>query len=107
MKTPRIFPLLLFFALAQPLEAVEPGEPIISRINRMPVRSSVIATIGYSRKLHALEVEFRNGAIYRYLEVPRVEYRALLAAPSIARYYDRHIRGKFRSVRVRPRPRHR
>ncbi len=105
MKAPWILPFFFLFLLATPIEGVEPGEPITSRIKREPVSSSAIVTIGYSRKLHALEIEFVNGAIYRYLDVPRAQYRALMAAHSKANYYDRHIRGRFRSIRVRSRAR--
>ena len=90
-------------AQADPAPAPEPVE-IVSRIKRTPVESSALATIGYSRRLHALEIEFRNGAIYRYFDVPPLVYHALLEAPSKARFYDHHIRHKFRSAHVR-RPR--
>ncbi len=78
-------------------------EPIVSHIPREQVGSSALAAIGYSKRLHALEIEFRNGAIYRYLDVPPEVYRALLAAPSKARYYDEHVRGQYRSLHVKPR----
>ena len=44
--------------------------PISSRIVRQPVHSHVLAAVGYSKRLHALEVEFISGAIYRYSNVP-------------------------------------
>lgn len=86
---------------------VEPSEPheaaaIISRIPRQPVHSTAIATVGYSRSLSALEIEFVNGATYRYLNVPRSTYRDLMAAKSKARFYHQNIRGKYRSLHVRP-----
>jgi hypothetical protein len=76
---------------------------IVSHIPRERVESSAIATVGYSKKLHALEIEFLNGAIYRYLEVPGSVYRDLLGAESKARFYDKNVRRKYRSMRVRPR----
>lgn len=78
------------------------AEPIVSRIKRQPVESTAVATVGYSRKLHALEIEFVNGAIYRYEEVPIVVYRDLLAAESKARYYDQNVRGQYHCLRVKP-----
>lgn len=85
---------------AQPNEAA-----IVSHIRREAVDSSAIATIGYSKQLRALEIEFVNGAIYRYLEVPSSLYRELRTANSKARFYDKNIRGRYRSVHVRPRKR--
>jgi KTSC domain len=77
--------------------------PAVSHILREQVRSSVIASIGYSKRRHILEIEFVNGAVYRYLAVASPVYRDLLAADSKARYYDTNIRRKYISVRVRPR----
>jgi hypothetical protein len=74
---------------------------IRSRIPRRQVESSAIAAIGYSKRLHALEIEFRNGAVYRYLDVSNATYRDLLAAPSKTRFYDENIRGHYRSVHVK------
>jgi hypothetical protein len=77
---------------------------IISHIKRDPVQSTALASVGYSKRLHALEIEFRNGAIYRYLNVEPAIYHALMIAPSKARYYDERIRRKYRSLHVKRRP---
>ena len=81
-----------------------PNAPgIVSRIERHPVESRALLAVGYSRRLRALEVEFKRGGTYRYLNVPRTVYEGLLSANSKAGYYNRHVRGKYRSVYVRPR----
>src|SRR5438477_11739982 len=76
---------------------------VTSHIPRESVDSKVIASIGYSKRRHILEIEFVNRAIYRYLEVAPSVYRELMAADSKARYYDANIKGSYPSVRVRPR----
>ena len=76
---------------------------VTSRIPRESVASKGIASIGYSKRLHILEIEFVNGAVYRYLEVAPSVYRDLMSADSKAGYYDRNIKGNYPSVRVRPR----
>jgi KTSC domain len=88
-----------------PAENVRSGarNPVISRIPRERVASNVIASVGYSRRRHILEIEFVKGAVYRYLEVSPSVYRELTAAESKARYYDTNIRGNYASIRVRPR----
>ena len=96
---------LLFAAItlqADPAPAPEPVG-IVSRIKRVPVESTALATVGYSKRLRALEIEFRNGAVYRYLEVAPNVYDALLQARSKARFYDENIRRKYRSLHVRRR----
>src|SRR5579864_5613333 len=65
---------------------------VISHIPREHVASNAIASIGYSKRRHILEIEFANGAIYRYLEVPLSIYRDLMSAESKARYYDANIK---------------
>lgn len=75
---------------------------IISRISRHPVESKALASVGYSRRLRALEIEFKRGGTYRYLEVPRSVYLDLIAAESKAGFYNKSVRGKYRSVYVRP-----
>jgi hypothetical protein len=76
---------------------------IVSHISRQPVHSTAIAKIGYSKRRHILEIEFVNGAIYRYLDVAPSVYRDLMSAESKARFYDFNIRSHYRSVLVRPR----
>ena len=76
---------------------------IVSHIRRAPVQSSALAAVGYSKRLRALEIEFRNGAIYRYVDVAPDVYDALISARSKARFYDANIRHKYRSFHVRPR----
>jgi hypothetical protein len=82
----------------------EDDSSIVSRINRVPVESKALAAVGYSKRLRALEIEFRKGAIYRYLDVSPQVHTALMGAPSKARFYHENIRGKYRSLHVRPRP---
>ena len=45
---------------------------------------------------------FRDGLIYRYLEVTAATYRDLMTALSKTRYYNHHIRGRYYCVRVQP-----
>ena len=96
-----------FLVLATILSAA-PAKPteetrIVSRIKRVPIESKALAAVGYSKKLRALEIEFHNGAIYRYRDVAPQVHTALMQAPSKARFYHENIKGKYRSLRVRPR----
>lgn len=108
-----MFPIWLVLSLAMSAVAAsvaraEPSDsrnssPIISHIPRQPVDSTAIAKIGYSKRRHILEIEFVNGAVYRYLDVPPAVYRDLMSAESKARFYDSSIRRHYHSVLVRPR----
>ena len=96
----KLIALLLFLCLAQ----FTPADPaLVSRIRRELVISTAIRSIGYSKRRHILEIEFVNGAVYRYDQVTPTVHRELMAAESKARYYDAKIKGNYSSVRVRPR----
>ncbi len=98
-RTPVLLPLTF---LAAALALAEPGEIARSRIKRTPVTSSNVASVGYSRHLRALEIEFTRGAVYRFLEVPPSVYRGLIASDSKGHFIAENIRGKYRFIRVRP-----
>ena len=105
--------ILVVFCISIAVVAVASPEPsatpiqIISHIPRQPVESSAIAKVGYSKRRHILEIEFVNGAVYRYLDVPAMVYRALMAAESKARFYDSNIKRHYRSVVIQSRQKER
>ena len=47
---------------------------------------------GVQQCRHILEIELVNGAVYRYLGVQVIVYRALMSAESKARFYDSNIK---------------
>ena len=74
---------------------------IVTRISREQVASRAIAAVGYSKRLQILDIEFLNGAVYRYEGVPHSLYRGLIDADSKAHYFHEHIKGRFKSSRIR------
>ena len=100
-RNARLIVVAIALLTLDPIRAEEQGQ-ITSRITRQPVHSHALAAVGYSKRLHALEVEFVNCAIYRYSNVPPEIYRDLLGAPSKAQFYDANVRGHFPSVHVKP-----
>jgi len=88
-------------ALAEP--AGTDSNAIVSHIPRERGQSSGLASVGYSKRRHILEIEFNNGAVYRYVNVPPSMYRDLASAKSKTRYYVHNIRRNYPCVRVRPR----
>src|SRR5258708_35630759 len=101
--------ILSVFCISTAVLVVASAEPaptsnhITSRIPRQSVQSSAIAKVGYSKRRHILEIEFVNGAVYRYFDIPLSVYRDLMSAESKARFYDSNIRKHYRSVLVRQR----
>lgn len=61
-------------------------------MERTPVTSSNIRSIGYDRTAHTLEVEFHSGGVYQYQDVPEATYDELMASPSVGNYFHKNIR---------------
>jgi KTSC domain len=61
----------------------------------VPVNSTVLASLAYDASGSILQLEFCNGAIYRYSAVPAAVYHSLLAADSKGSYFNREIRTRF------------
>ena len=64
-------------------------------MNRQHVTSSNISSVGYDEADGTLEVEFHDGKIYQYSDVPPPVYRGLLDAPSKGSYFHAHIRTTY------------
>jgi hypothetical protein len=62
---------------------------------RQPVDSSNIASIGYDPAAQIVEVEFLNGGVYQYFNVPEHEHANLMAASSHGTYLNAHIKGTY------------
>lgn len=69
-------------------------------MKRSPVSSSSIASVGYSAAEFVLEIEFRNGRVYRYHQVPPAAYRLLMQAPSIGEFVNKVIKPRFEASQV-------
>lgn len=69
-------------------------------MNRIPVESSNISSIGFDEDSSTLEIEFHGGAVYQYFDVPFAVYEALLSSASKGQYYSQHVKGYYRFVKV-------
>jgi len=62
-------------------------------MQRQPVESSNIKSVGWDDKTKTLEIEFKGGGIYQYTGPPAEQrYKELLAAESKGKYFTAHIR---------------
>lgn len=62
-------------------------------MNRTPVESSNLVSVGHDPSVNILQVEFKGGAIYNYFQVPPSVFNDLMAAESC---------GKFLNAVVKP-----
>lgn len=59
------------------------------------VESSLLANVSYDDQRAILQLEFRDGAVYQYADVPLQNFQDLLRADSKGAYFNHHIRGNF------------
>lgn len=69
-------------------------------MERESVSSSNIASIGYDNESGTLEIEFLNGSLYQYFDIPENVYYELMGADSYGRYLARSIKGHYRYSKV-------
>ena len=67
----------------------------MAKIQRQPVNSSDIASIGYDEATETLEIEFKATGIYRYFSVPKNVWEELARTPSPGKLFLQHIKGKY------------
>lgn len=67
-----------------------------------PVSSSNLKAVGYDAETKTLQIEFLNGGLYEYYNIPENIYKGLMAASSHGSYFDQHIKkGGYRYRKLR------
>ena len=61
-------------------------------MNRIPVQSSNLVSVGYEPSNLTLEIEFHKGSIYQYFGVPQNIHEGLMSAGSKGSYFDKNIK---------------
>jgi len=69
-------------------------------VERTAVKSSNLASIGFDEDNNVLEVEFLNGSVYQYLDVPRWVYDDMMLAESSGKFFNTEIRPSYAFNRV-------
>ena len=70
-------------------------------MERQPVRSSMIASVGYDLEDETLEIEFvANGEVYQYFNVPYETYHDLMEAHSKGNYLKENIMEEYNYSKV-------
>lgn len=69
-------------------------------MDRTPVESSNIKSVGYDQDTETLEIEFVSGAIYEYPGVPPSVHDGLMSAGSHGRYFASEIKDRYDGRRI-------
>jgi hypothetical protein len=69
-------------------------------MERTPVTSTNVHSVGYDADSQTLEVEFNNGSVYHYTGVPVDEYEGLMNADSKGTYLNANIKKRYPYTRL-------
>jgi hypothetical protein len=69
-------------------------------LERLPVKSRILRSIGYDESTKILEIEFHTGLVYQYLGVPPKVYADLMRSSEIGKYFSEKVRPKFQTKQV-------
>lgn len=67
----------------------------MKEIDMKNLTSSQIKSVGYDIDLGDMYVEFHNGKVYKYVDVPEWTYNAFLRAESPGRFFHAEIKNHF------------
>ena len=71
-------------------------------MERTPVSSSNLRSVGYDPNEETLEIEFHSGGTYQYFNVPQHRCEGLMNASSKGSYFDAYIKKagyRYRKIR--------
>ena len=71
-------------------------------MQRTPVTSSNIVSIGHDPATNTLEVEFKGGGVYSYAGVDAAKHAALIAADSVGSHFHKHIKNDHSFSKAAP-----
>ena len=69
-------------------------------MNRVSVSSSNLASVGYDESSQTLEIEFLDGSVYQYYNVPIPIHEQLMQAPSKGGFLHQYIKNAYPYSRV-------
>ncbi|MGA3052050.1 MAG: KTSC domain-containing protein [Chitinispirillaceae bacterium] len=69
-------------------------------MDRLPVSSSNLASVGYDPSSMTLEIEFKDGSLYQYFDVPVAVYQGLMNADSKGTFFSQNLRNDYRYTRL-------
>lgn len=71
----------------------------IEAMEREPVTSSNVVSVGYDAATETLEIEFKNG-VYQYYNVPQPIYDQMMAADSVGKFVNAYVKPVYPYAKV-------
>jgi hypothetical protein len=69
-------------------------------MHKAPVQSKSIKSIGYDAQTSTLEIEFHNGNVYQYFDVPQAVHVEMMQAASLGQFFIGQIKGNYRYAKL-------
>ena len=69
-------------------------------LERQPVKSRILRSVGYDDSTKILEIEFHTGLVYQYSGVSPKVYKDLMHSGEIGKYFSEKVRPKFPAKQV-------
>jgi hypothetical protein len=69
-------------------------------VERQPVKSRILSSVGYDESTKILEIGFSNGLVYQFSGVPPKVYKDLMHSDEIGKYFSEKVRPKFHSRQI-------
>lgn len=66
----------------------------------LEVVSSNIKFMGYSKEMSQLRVQFTNGGLFQYKDVPEEAYKEMMKAESVGSHFSKHIRNDYECIKL-------
>ena len=69
-------------------------------MERQNVKSRILRSVGYNDSSKILEIEFQNGLVYQFLDVPPKVYADLIHSGEIGKFFTDKVRTRFRTKQI-------
>ena len=73
---------------------------MVIHLERLPVKSRILRSVGYDASTKILEIEFQNGLVYQFLNVPLKVSSDLMRSDEIGKYFTDKVRSRFQTKQV-------
>jgi hypothetical protein len=73
---------------------------VVVPVERKPVKSRILRSVGYDDSMKIMEIEFQNGQVYQFSGVPKKVHADLMHAGEIGKYFSEKVRPRFQAKQV-------
>ena len=64
-------------------------------MDRQSVSSANLSSVGFDKNTETLEVQFQNGSVFQYHNVPAETHKQLMQARSVGSFFSSNIKNTF------------